>query len=248
MDERKDLGFCTMAQNSVIRVSQHLLYSPRHDLPSCSVEDVLHNPTYGLENTSSFDNSTQNPVSRRYQPSQNPLSAESPVQELYECVTEPINDAEIDLDQDQFGLVPYAIHDFSEESQQLESKTGNVTAAGGKVRPVISTKANVSRKKGSKDRRSMSESNKAEISTAEKHSNKPPTAKKLRNPLKPAVHVRTSSASAKPQALAVQPQGTYSELDKKASYATLEPHIGEKGEEKALPQSESKEAYRHLNY
>lgn len=233
-------------------VSNYYSSSSRYSIyvsppPSCSdVEDVLHNPTYGLENTSSFDNSTHKPVTKRHQqpkPSQNSLSAESPVQEVYECVTEPINDAEINLDQDQFGLVPYAIHDFTEESQQLESQIGNVAAVG-KGGPVVSSKANVSRKKGSKERRSMSESNKAKIATAKP--SKPPTAKKMRNPLKPMVHAQTSSAST-PQ-VPLQPQGTYSELDKKASYAILEPHIAEKGEEKALSQSESKETYRHLNY
>ena len=193
----------------------------------------------------------QNPVNKRYQhaqtkPSRNSLTAEGPIQEVYECVTEPINDAEINLDQDEFGLVPYAIHDFTEESQQLETNV----AAGGKSGPAVSTKA---RKKGNKNRRSMSESNKAEIAIAKP--SKPPTAKKTRAPLKPTVHARTSSASAQPlkgpaqpQVLPLQPPGGYSELDKKASYAILEPHIPEKGEEKALTQSESKEAYRHLNY
>ena len=210
-------------------------------------ESALQNPTYEL-GANDIGTSAKRYIKNTGQalPRQNT----NKTQEVYEAIEEPINQAEALEPSEQFTPLPYAIHDFAEGSGvglvEDQSTSSNVTIKG----PAIASKVNISRPKKGKGknadmRRSMSESGRLE-KPAEKKSPKPialkpPIAQKAANLKKPPLKShRTQSTSAAP------PQGTYSELDQKTSYATLEPHIG--GDEVTLPDTSSKESYCHLNH
>lgn len=196
----------------------------------------MQNPTYELRAASSKETSAAKRYPKSTQQAQN-----SHTQEVYEAVDEPVNQAEVLEPMEQFGLLPYAIHDFTEDSTSLDIKSSSVVSKAG---PTVPSKVNINRpKKGNKDldiRRSMSESG------SDKKPLKPPKAQKIGILKKPALRSvpRTQSTSA---SAAPPPQGMYSELDKKTSYATLEPHIGRE-EVPMAEHNNSKESYCHLNH
>lgn len=203
----------------------------------------MQNPTYEIEATPSNENSMAKLAQKRYvKNAPHSLPQNSRGQEVYEAIEEPVNQAEVLEPMDQFGLLPYAIHDFSEDSMSVETK-----GAVNRGAPTVPSKVNNRPKKGKKDldiRRSMSESVSSRPET-ERKPLKPPTAQRtgvLKKPaLKPVPHTHSTSVSA-----ATPSQGAYSELDKKTSYATLEPHIG--GEDINMAEQTSKESYCHLNH
>ena len=174
-------------------------------------------------------------------------SAKNNVQEVYEVVNEePINEKEVDLEPPAsgLGLLPYAIHDFSEDGSTGETMIGSVGMAKNKSGRTVASKTNPNRpKKPRKDldiRRSMSESGKLDIERQKQlpKPQKPPKAQRIKKPLaKPSLP--TVSAS-------LEVCG-YSELNQKTSYATLEPHMG--GEESSVVvEPNEKEKYCHLNH
>lgn len=162
---------------------------------------------------------------------QPPLVSAKPRQELYEVIEEPTNEAEKNLELEEPSLMPYAIHEFPDESMELRSASVTISKTG----PKVPNKSHFGRnKKGSKDpniRRSMSESGRDDPHKIIK------PAKPL-IPMKPAL--KTTASSPVPSAAA------YSELDKKTSYATLEPHMGDKKED--FPDAGKKDSYSHLNH
>lgn len=175
------------------------------------------------------------------------IGTKNNVQEVYEVVNEePINEKEVDLEPpaSEFGLVPYAIHDFSEDGNAGETIVGSMGMAKNKSGPTIASKANLNRprkpKKDSDIRRSMSESGKLDIERQKQlpKPQKPPKSQRMKKPLaKPSLPTVTASLEV----------CAYSELDQKTSYATLEPHIG--GEEGSIVvEPNEKEKYCHLNH
>ena len=188
-------------------------------------------------------NSSGNPLDqvlakRSQNPKQPPTVAAKPSQEVYEFIEEPTNEAEVNLDMNEPSLMPYAIHEFPDESTELRSSS--VT-----TKPKPPSKSNISRhKKGSKDpaiRRSLSESGRDDPHRIILPG-KPPVSKRGHIPMKPPLK-GSSSTPPVPDAMA------YSELDKKTSYATLEPHMGEKREDiSTLLESNTKDSYCHLNH
>lgn len=208
------------------------------------IEDsAMQNPTYELGTND--DTLALKPSAKRYVKNARHQNSNKS-HEVYEAIEEPINQAEVLEPTEQFSPLPYAIHDFSEDNISMDTKSGSTTVKG----PVVPFKANINRpKKGkgkdSEIRRSMSESGRLETEKCAKPiALKPPIAQKssvLKKPaLKPVPQTHSTAASAAP------PQGTYSELDMKTSYATLEPHIG--GEDVSVPEPNSKESYCHLNH
>lgn len=150
--------------------------------------------------------------------SHQPLHPPNPSRDIYE---EPNNDAESNFDCMEPTLMPYAIHDFSEGSLELESNK----AADAREVPKVASKSRLGHLKKNKDgRRSMSESESETIRNKKSTKLvKPPTAKKIKPvPIKPRSNSQAGSLDL--------PHATYSELDQKASYATLEPHIGDRVE------------------
>lgn len=170
---------------------------------------------------------------------QPPLVSTKPSQELYEVIEEPTNEAEKNLDFEEPSLMPYAIHEFPDESL-TDQRSSSVTV--NKAGPKVPNKSHFSRnKKISKDpniRRSRSESGRDDLQRVIKPA-KPPVSKKGHIAMKPPLK-GTASNSPVPDA------GAYSELDKKTSYATLEPHMGDKKEE--FSDAIMKESYCHLNH
>lgn len=172
-------------------------------------------------------------------PAQSPLNATQGGQQEYEVITEePINEAEVDIESSEpFNLMPYAVHDFSEELEPV--------AITPRVQSSKSHGNQFKRKNAKNMRRSMSDSGKDAV-----HGQKPVKPPKISlKPAKPAI--ATTSLQAGSQAGSQVPSteflGAYSELDKKTSYATLEPHIGEKGEVVPMSEQNVKEKYSHLN-
>lgn len=207
-------------------------------------ESALQNPTYEIGGNGASTDKRCVKNAGHALPHQNTKKS----LEVYEAVEEPINEAESLEPSEQFTPLPYAIHDFSEGGGGSSVEDHSSVAIKG---PPIASKVNINRPKKGKGknldiRRSMSESGRLEAPTEKKHPKpialKPPIAQKAaalkKPPLKSALCTQSTSAA--------PPHGAYSELDKKTSYATLEPHIG--GDEVTTPESSSKESYCHLNH
>lgn len=205
------------------------------DVPDSIVHNpdgTLHNPTYEIESC---------PTPVQIKPTKK-LPVPSSHNEVYEAIQE---EPEQQFEFDDTAAIPYAIHDF-EESARTANNTAVVASLNDAGRRVSSPKKK-RKVKGKDFRRSWSESSKGTASvTSRKPIVKPPIAARktalVRPPLKSDAQLVAHSTSLQPD---VPPHGgAYSELDKKASYATLEAHTGE-CEEKEIP---LKESYHHLNH
>lgn len=207
-------------------------------------ESAMQNPTYELR--ANDDTLALKPSANKRYVKNARHQKSNQCHELYEAIEEPINQAEVLEPTEQFSPLPYAIHDFSEENISVETNGGSTAVKG----PAVLSKVNINRpKKGKgKNSRSMSESGRIESNEKKKSTKpialKPPIAQKVSVLVKPALRsvAHTQSTSASP----ALPQGTYSELDMKTSYATLEPHMG--GEDVSIPEPNFKESYCHLNH
>lgn len=176
-------------------------------------------------------------------PAQSPLNATQGGQQEYEVITEePINEAELDIESSEpFNLMPYAVHDFSEELEPV--------AITPRVQSSKSHGNQFKRKHAKNMRRSMSDSGKDAVH-GQKNSEKPVKPPKISlKPAKPAIATTSLQAGSQAgsQVTSTEFLGAYSELDMKTSYATLEPHIGEKGEVVPMSEQNVKEKYSHLN-
>ena len=206
-------------------------------------DTTLHNPTYGIGSTSAANRSG----------GKSPAHPSGSLQPQFDLYEEPA-DAESNFACLEPVLEPYAIHDFSEE---VESKSARLASTRGA--PKVTAKTHLGftgRNKTSKDKhRSMSESESGNIRS--KVTEKPPIAKKINIPVKPGKNRTNSQAGVldrpkaraldRPQAGALEPpHAAYSELNQKTSYATLEPHMGDKLEDMSFNHA-SKENYSHLN-
>ena len=211
----------------------------------------MNNPTYDMDTCSSLAAVIEKQRPRK--PPKHAMDSQShPADEggqlgMYEPINkEGINDAEYNLGAEaDIGTMPYAIHEFMDENSLAASSNSKSAVTSSQKQPM-----KVNRNK--RTQRSFSASDGIKGKASKKPTIKPPVAKKGGPPPTAASKpFLTSERVLLPPLMSPElgsdPQGAYSELDKKTSYATLEPHMGNDSD-KVLPVPETKESYCHLNH
>lgn len=184
----------------------------------------MNNPTYELDNGTQ---DSKNPLPARAHQNSSSLLAileqdEGGGVKVYEAIEEPINEEELNLeDQEPHNALPYAVHFYPGDGQYKDTP-----------KPVVFKKSNKltkNSKAGSDECTSGFLEHKKNVKKKPPIPSKPPVTK---SPVHGAMLQLDSD-----------PRGAYSELDMKTSYASLEPHIGENTGITVM----IGESYSHLN-
>lgn len=194
---------------------------------------IVQNPTYEVEGPKIPKAQQEQPARLQHRGEENHSSSLMTVLEkgippkpskveVYEAVDEPINEEEQALE-DCHQTLPYAIHDFSEDKPPPDikaSKPNRPRGSSSDNKPKFNGNNNGSTRKPQMFRRVVV---------------KPPI---------PSYPGRSSPVHH--GAMDFDPGGAYSELDKKTSYASLDPHTGLNTG--ARDMTVMTESYGHLNH